>query len=86
MYVAVDIFVRRLCARHVSREMWLAGLGFFGICKSSISMHMYMFMWMSMYIFICVYVFMYIHSYVYMYVSVGPPSSVGPNLLSLSEN
>ena len=28
---------------------------------------------------------MYIYSYVYMYVSVGPPSSVGPNLLSPSE-
>ena len=28
---------------------------------------------------------MYILSYVYMYVSVGPPSSVGPSLLSPSE-
>ena len=28
---------------------------------------------------------MYIYSYVYMYVSVGPPSSFGPNLLSPSE-
>ena len=28
---------------------------------------------------------MYIHNYLYMYVSVGPPSSFGPNLLSPSE-
>ena len=31
------------------------------------------------------YVFTYIYSYVYMYVSVGQPSSIGPNLLSPSE-
>ena len=31
------------------------------------------------------YVFMYIHNYVYMYVSVGPPSSFGPNQLSPCE-